>query len=34
MLMNDSTTAAITSSIGLASGYPKFQNTTPINQII
>ena len=32
--MNDKITAAITSSIGLAAGYPKFHNTTPTNQII
>ena len=34
MLMIDKITAAITSSIGSAAGYPKFHNTTPINQII
>jgi len=34
MLMNDKSITAITSSKGLALGYPKFYNTTPINQII
>ncbi len=34
MLIKDKIIAAITSSIGLASGYPKFHNITPINQII
>ena len=34
MLMKDKITAANTSSIGSAAGYPKFQSTTPINQII
>ena len=32
--MNDKIMAAITSSIGLAAGYPKFHKVTPINQII
>ncbi len=32
--MKDKITAAKTSSIGLALGYPKFQSTTPISQII
>ena len=32
--MNDKIIAAITSSIGLADGNPKFHNMTPANQII
>ena len=34
MLRKDNSIAAITSSIGLAEGYPKFHKITPINQII
>ena len=33
-LNKDSIIAAKTSSSGVASGYPKFHNITPINQII
>ena len=33
-LINDSITAATTSSSGDAVGYPKFHKITPINQII
>jgi len=33
-LNKDSIIAAKTSRIGAASGYPKFHNITPINQII
>ena len=34
MLKKDNSIATITSSIGLAEGYPKFHKTTPINQIM
>ena len=33
-MKNDKSTATITSSMGAASGNPKFQAITPINQII
>ncbi len=34
MLKKDNRIAAITSSIGLAKGYPKFHRTTPTNHIM
>ena len=34
ILRKDNSIAAMTSSIGLAEGYPKFHKTTPINQIM